>query len=57
LIVKSAALMALWRAIAMIRPRAHLTSLTLRQCREALGLSQAIFAAQLVRAELCSSGS
>jgi DNA-binding transcriptional regulator YiaG len=31
----------------MIRPRAPLTSLTLRQCREALGLSQAHFAAQL----------
>lgn len=31
----------------MIRPRAPLTSLTLRQCREALGLSQANFAARL----------
>ena len=31
----------------MIRPRAPLTSLTLRQCREALRLSQANFAAQL----------
>ena len=31
----------------MVRPRAPLTSLTLRQCREALALSQAAFAAQL----------
>ena len=31
----------------MVRSRAPLTSLTLRQCREALALSQAAFAAQL----------
>jgi DNA-binding transcriptional regulator YiaG len=39
--------MAMWTAIAMIRSRPPLTSLTLRQCRHALALSQADFAAQL----------
>jgi DNA-binding transcriptional regulator YiaG len=39
--------MALWCAIAMIRSRPPLMALTLRQCREALALSQASFAAQL----------
>jgi DNA-binding transcriptional regulator YiaG len=39
--------MALWGAIMWIRSRAPLTSLTLRQCRDALALSQASFAAQL----------
>jgi DNA-binding transcriptional regulator YiaG len=39
--------MALWSAMATIRSRSPLTSLTLRQCRLALALSQADFAAQL----------
>jgi DNA-binding transcriptional regulator YiaG len=39
--------MALSSAMAMLRSRAPLTSLTLRQCRHVLALSQASFATQL----------
>jgi DNA-binding transcriptional regulator YiaG len=39
--------MALCQSMAVLRSRAPLMSLTLRQCREALGLSQARFATEL----------
>ena len=39
--------MALWRPMTVLQPRAPLTTLSLRQCRQALSLSQSSFSARL----------